>query len=63
MILSVYGITNTRTFEDHVRRYNERRHSPQDQIQEIVERLSEEKVKLVLSLCRRIAEGNAIILV
>lgn len=60
-IVSAFGIT-TKTFREYVRTHGGKM-SPEEQINELLKRMSPEKVNLVLTVARKIADGSAVVAV
>lgn len=58
-LLAVYGIA-TKTFREYVRDYGGKK-TPAEEISSLVDRLSPDKVELVLKVTKSIAEGRAIL--
>ena len=61
-LLAVYGILDYRSFYHRVRNFTEGR-SLQDELREMVERISPDRVTIALEVLKQVAEGRRIIAV
>lgn len=61
-LLRIYGIDNYKSFYDRVRNFTEQR-TPQQELRELVERISPDRVPIALEILKQVAEGRRIIAV
>jgi transcriptional regulator with XRE-family HTH domain len=61
-LLAVYGVDNYRAFYDKVRNYSEKI-DPKDELRELIDRLSPDRVGIALEILKQVAEGRRIVAV
>lgn len=59
-LLRLYGLDNQRSFYDRVRNFQDKI-SARQELRELTERLSDDRLEIVLRVAKRIAEGKAVI--
>ena len=59
-LLAIYGVDNYKGFYDRVRNFTEKR-SPKEELCELVELMSADRIDLVLKITKRIAAGKALL--
>ena len=61
-LLRVYGIDDYRSFYHRVRNFNEQQ-TPLDELRELVDRMSPDRVEIAVQILRQVAEGRRIVAV
>ena len=61
-LLAIYGVDSYKAFYDRVRNLVET-HTPRDELRELINLLSDDRVELALKLTKRIAEGKGLFVV
>ena len=61
-LLALYGINDYKIFYDRVRNFKQQT-TPLDELRELLERLSPDRVEIALQILKQVAEGRRIVAV